>query len=141
VSRRPIAALVAGVAFIPGAAHAAGPSSAGGVKGSTASSVFKGARTFSSPASTSFKVQKATTATPHAAAATGTVIYPTDSTCTSETGRNGTSAEPYCDVQYAVNAALAGDTVDLQAGNGAGLGANESVTVSTSNISIVGTGT
>jgi hypothetical protein len=72
------------------------------------------------------------------AADAGTTIYATtgNSTCATDNG-NGTAASPYCRVQDAVNAAVPGDTVDVAGSMGSF--SIESVTVRTSDISIVGT--
>ena len=69
--------------------------------------------------------------------ASGTTIYVAIPAlaCATETG-TGTAANPYCKVQDGVNAAAAGDTVQVD--GSAGYSAQEAVTVTTSNISIVG---
>ena len=60
-----------------------------------------------------------------------------DTACTSTSG-DGTQANPYCSVQAAVDAAVAGDTVRIA--YSAFSTSRESVTVRTSGISLVGVG-
>lgn len=94
-------------------------------------------RTFSSPASNSVRSRRSLlhTVTPHTSG-TGSTIYVTAATsCSPQTG-DGSQANPYCDVQIAVNAAVSGDTVALT-GN---FTLTQSITVKTSGISIVGAG-
>lgn len=126
-----------GVALAPTLAQAATPSSAGGAKltpatTASASQLAKAAgfKTFSSPKSKSVRVQKSV-----AARATGTVIYATTSyPCT---GGDGSAAAPFCDLQSAVNAASPGDTIDVAGSQG--YFSQVPVTITTSNLTIVGT--
>jgi hypothetical protein len=97
---------------------------------------------FTSPASRSVRLQRTTgaattTAGPNVSAAGNSIYATTAQTCATETG-DGTQAHPYCLVQDAVNAAQPGDTVYVLNGNGNA--SPESVTVTTSDISIVGVG-
>ncbi|HTJ71622.1 MAG TPA: right-handed parallel beta-helix repeat-containing protein [Actinospica sp.] len=107
-----------------------------------------GSRTFSTPVSDSRRIESVATPSRSAVAArsaasnvvatSGTTIYATTSgTCSTETG-TGTQAAPYCKLQDAVNAASPGDTIDVSGTSGES--SSDSVTVKTSNISIVGVG-
>ena len=100
-------------------------------------------KTFSSPASKSVHLQKAALAAIKSAGAStaataGTTIYATTGAapCSTDTG-NGTQANPYCNVQDAVNAASPGDTIDIGGSTGSFDGAP--VTITTSDLTIVGT--
>ncbi|MFF2149640.1 right-handed parallel beta-helix repeat-containing protein, partial [Kitasatospora sp. NPDC058190] len=102
---------------------------------------------FSSPASNSVRLTPVPPAPSGAPAAPGPVTTGTGRTlyaafsgspCTNDTG-TGTQASPYCLLQDAVNAAQPGDTVDVLSSSGNS--SQESVTVRTSGISIVGIGT
>lgn len=154
-------ALAAAVAIIPGTAFAAGSASGKAktvpettAKPSTSTSAStsasaKALRTYASPASKSIRLQKpeitssAATGAGQSAkvtAATAATIYVaaySGATCTNGSGA-GTSATPYCSIQDAVDAAVSGDTVDVLGSQGSY--STESVTVSTSGISIVGVG-
>lgn len=101
-------------------------------------------RTFSSPASKSIRVREPRpeasqgAASKAATAASATTIYAAayfDATCSNGAGA-GTEADPFCSIQDAVNAAVSGDTVEILGDQG--YTSDESVTVSTSGISIVG---
>ncbi|MFE5582304.1 beta strand repeat-containing protein [Kitasatospora sp. NPDC056531] len=101
---------------------------------------------FSSPVSNSVRLTPLPPAPSGAPAAPGPVTTGTGRTlyasfagapCTQESG-TGTQASPYCLLQDAVNAAQPGDTVDVLSSTGSS--SQESVTVRTSGISIVGTG-
>jgi hypothetical protein len=144
--------IAAGIAFIPGAAHAADPAHALRASatsgGAALSSAVSGGKSFTSPAGKSLRLQQAqagtakrATAKSLAVTATGNAIYATTGafSCTTDTG-NGTQANPYCKVQDAVNVASPGDTVYV-IGTEIGSDSKETVTVSTSNITIAGTGT
>ncbi len=152
-----IAALAATLTIAPGVANAAGSAhgsttigkvSAGGVV--PVKPVPGAAAHFSSPAGKSFRAQAPALSTARSAAKqrtaaagtadAGTVIYATtaDYSCSPETG-DGTEANPYCQVQDAVDAAVPGDTVDVI--GSVGYSSPAPVTVTTSNISIVGIGT
>lgn len=146
-------ALAAGAALIPGTALAAGSAAAtpkampaaaaAGAPNQATKPAFK---TFSSPASKSIRSRdtasdgvrataKATSATP----AIDIYVAPYfDATCTNGTGA-GTEADPYCSIQDAVNAAVSGDTIGILAGDG--YFSTESVTISTSGLSLIGIGT
>jgi hypothetical protein len=152
--------LAAGVALVPGTASAAAPharahaaprtasaaATASSAASASASALRKAASsalpTFSSPASKSVREQApvARPAGGHASAAgtadSGRTIYATTDYCTVGTG-SGTSADPYCSVQLAVNAAAPGDTIDVT--GSIGHFSYTPVTVRTSGISIVGT--
>lgn len=137
-----------GLALAPCAAYGSAASQAGAVTRLTApsastqtlskagSSTFK---TFSSPASKSFRAQKAASHTlRNNIAPSGTTIYAsTIPGCVPATA-NGTQADPYCTIQLAVNAAVPGDTVDVL--GGIGYVDSTGVTVTTSDLSIVGIG-
>jgi hypothetical protein len=138
------AALAVGVALVPGLAQAAGTPQAEGAVPQTfaaahtsapASSAF---RTFSSPAAKSVRLPRAAAATRATAPATGTTIYAYSTpSCSTDPG-DGTQANPYCLIQDAVNVAAPGDTIDVL--GSVGYFSEESVTVRTSDISIVGIG-
>ena len=146
-----VAALAATVALAPGVANAAGPASASGTghgrafSGTPAKAPRSSAFThFSSPAAKSFRVQAPELSTVKSAvkqrtADTGTVIYASTASlgCSPETG-DGTQANPFCQVQDAVDAAVPGDTVDVL--GTIGYFSQMPVKVTTSNISIVGIG-
>jgi hypothetical protein len=150
-------ALAASVALIPGTAFAAGstsgkaktvPETTANPSTSTSASA-KALRTYASPASKSIRLQKpeitssaATGAgeTAQVTASSATTIYVaaySGAICTDGTGA-GTAATPWCSIQNAVDAAVSGDTVDVLGSQGSF--STESVTVSTSGISIVGVG-
>ena len=61
-----------------------------------------------------------------------------NATCAAGTG-TGAQASPYCSLQEAVNAAASGDTIDVSGSSDVSY--TTPVTVTTSNISIVGVGT
>ena len=69
----------------------------------------------------------------------GATIYVklANATCVAGTG-TGTQASPYCSLQDGVNAAAAGDTIDVSGSSSASY--TTPVTVTTSNVSIVGVG-
>ncbi|MFH9354116.1 PKD domain-containing protein, partial [Kitasatospora sp. NPDC017646] len=101
----------------------------------------------SSPASNSVRLTPVppssgapATPSPVTTPGTGRTLYAafSGSPCTTGTG-TGTQASPYCLLQDAVNAAQPGDTVDVLSSS-SGYSSQESVTVRTSGISIVGTG-
>ena len=104
--------------------------------------------TVSSPASKSRRLGSVAVTTRTSAKATsragaanaGATIYVklANATCAAGTGA-GTQASPYCSLQDAVNAAAAGDTIDVSGSSDSGY--TTPVTVTTSNISIVGVGT
>jgi hypothetical protein len=146
-----------GIGLAPAIAEAATPSSATGgahlIKSQSAatttavSAKATGFKTFHSPASAkSIRLQKsvAADATGHVAAraatatASGTTIYATtaDFNCSPDPG-TGTAASPYCDVQDAVNAASPGDTIDVDGSTG--YFSEQPVTITTSDLTIVGT--
>jgi len=144
-----------GIALAPALAEAATPSSASGASthqltsqstATDAAALAKAAgfKTYqSAPASKSIRLQKtvAADATGHASAsASGTTIYATtaEDSCTTDSG-TGTAANPYCKVQDAVNAASPGDTIDV-AGT-VGYSSQSPVTITTSDLTIVGTST
>ena len=139
-----------GIAFTPAFAQAATPTQAstshlaGSTSASTATSALSktaGLHTFSSPASKSVRLQKAAAvAKTSSSTSTGTTIYATtgDVGCSTDTG-TGTAANPYCNVQDAVNAASSGDTIDV-AGS-IGYFSQGAVTITTSDLTIVGTST
>lgn len=148
-------ALAAAAALIPGTAFAAGSSAAhakAAVPSVAAAAPTKDSapalRTFSSPASKSIRLREpaaeasqatASRASTTATATTATTIYAAayfDATCSNDAGA-GTEADPYCSIQDAVNAAVSGDTVEILS-TLEGYPSDESVTVSTSGISIVG---
>ena len=142
-----------GIALAPALAEAATPSSASGATAhqltsqSTATDAAAlakaaGFKTYhSAPASKSIRLQKSVAAdvTGHAATS-GATIYATtgDTSCSTDTG-TGTAANPYCEVQDAVNAAAPGDTIDV-AGT-VGYFSQSPVTITTSDLTIVGTST
>jgi hypothetical protein len=136
------------IAFLPGAAHAADSAHAlhagSASAGSALTSALNAGKTFNSPAGKSVREQRTGTAAAHtgikshAVPATGTTIYAATNGCSSETG-NGTQGSPYCLVQDAVNAASPGDTIDVAGYTGSM--SRETVTVSTSDLTIVGTST
>ena len=142
-----------GIALAPALAEAATPSSASGASthqltsqstATNAAALAKAAgfKTYkSAPASKSIRLQKTVGAdiTGHAAVS-GTTIYATTGVvnCSPDTG-TGTAANPYCDVQDAVNAASPGDTIDV-AGT-VGYSSQSPVTITTSDLTIVGTST
>lgn len=76
-----------------------------------------------------------------AAASADVTIYVADPSelCTSESGNDGSSAHPYCSIQDAVNAAAPGDTVSV-AGQGTAGYDYAGVTIKTSDLTLVGTG-
>ena len=146
-----------GIALSPVIAEAATPSSASGAPAhlittyaaADAATLAKAAgfKTYRSPsAAKSIRLQKtvAADATGHAtaraaaAASSGTTIYATtsDPTCSAGTG-TGTATDPYCDLQDAVNAASPGDTIDVA--GAVGYFSNSPVTITTSDLTIVGT--
>ena len=157
------AVFAAAVALTPGLAYAAAPAHSAAVPaiGHVVARTPKPAtpHTFSSPASKSIREQRPALASAKSAAgiaaatateATGassadtqattpTVIYATTGpvACAPDNG-TGTAAAPYCSVQDAVNAAAPGDTIDVQGSTG--YFSNSPVTVTTSDISIVGIG-
>lgn len=142
------------VALVPICADAATPSSSAGAKhlGTTRSAVTPtsslaqaaGFKTYSTPASKSVRLQKSVAAdmaraTSRIAATTtsGTTIYSqSGSSCATETG-DGTAANPYCNLQDAVNAASSGDTIDVSSEH-TGTG-SPAVTITTSGLTIIGT--
>ena len=108
----------------------------------TAGAAFK---KFASPANKSVHLPKAALAaisTAHTAATTGsgTTIYATtgDINCSPDTG-TGTAAEPYCNLQDAVDAAQSGDTIDVD--GSVGYSWDQPVTITTSDLTVVGTST
>ncbi|WP_441250627.1 hypothetical protein [Kitasatospora sp. McL0602] len=134
------ALFAAGLALIPAVGHAAdgGPAA---VQAPTASAGFEAARaaaleTFDSPAAKSYRTPKALTggALSSRAANSARTIVVSPRECQTDTG-TGTSAAPFCTVQHGVDAAQAGDTVQVLEGN-----LRESVTIHTSGISVVGAG-
>ena len=144
-----------GIALAPAIAEAATPTSASGATAhlitthstaADAASLAKAAgfKTYSSPKGKSIRLQKTVAADvsghANARAATGTTIYATtgDYNCSPDTG-TGTAADPYCDVQDAVDAASTGDTIDV-AGS-VGYSSQSPVTITTSDLTIVGTST
>ncbi|MBR7824766.1 right-handed parallel beta-helix repeat-containing protein [Actinospica sp. MGRD01-02] len=135
-----------GIAFTPALAQAATPAQTTGShlttthSASTAAENAAGLKTFSSPAKKSVRVQKAATAQATSATSTGTTIYATtgDFSCSTDTG-TGTSANPYCALQDAVNAASPGDTIDVE--GSVGYFSESPVTITTSDLTIVGTST
>jgi hypothetical protein len=152
--------LAATAALIPSTAFAAGPAAVSAsakrlsaVVDAPAASAGAHLKSFSSPASSSMRLQKpaiagaraaaahgSTTAKATGAAAAGSTIYVAAysyATCTNGTGA-GTETDPYCSIQDAVNAAVSGDTVDVLGSQG--YFSTEAVTISTSGISIVGVG-
>ena len=138
----PVAAIAVGAVFLPAYASAATAHRAPAAHGSTfatGAGAAPGFRTFSSPASKSVRVQKAATQPVRSrVSATGRTIYAAAAaSCTTDAG-DGTQANPYCNVQDAVNAAVSGDTVDVLTSF---YSFPTPVTVTTSGISIVGTGT
>lgn len=142
----PVAAIAAGAAFLPvNASAATTPASsrhapaAHGTTFTTGAGAAPEFKTYSSPATKSVRLQKGAAAPVKSrTAATGKTIYAdVYPNCTTETG-DGSQANPYCNLQDAVNAAVSGDTVDA-IGDGNGYFMN-TLTVTTSGISIVGVG-
>jgi hypothetical protein len=142
------ASIAAGIVLIPATAYAADPATTGRISPptgttSTVPSATSDAKGVNSPASKSVRARKPLATAAHgsvkslATTATGNTIYAKASFACTGTG-SGTQADPYCSVQTAVNAAQYGDTVDVIGASG--YFAEESVTVSTSNITIVGSG-
>ncbi|MEV4614363.1 right-handed parallel beta-helix repeat-containing protein [Kitasatospora sp. NPDC049258] len=101
-----------------------------------------GAKTFTSPASNSYRVQGQVAAAARSAAApfTGRTIYTVTRTiCTTDTG-TGTQAAPFCSLQHAVDAAVPGDAIRVD-GKDEGVSppsAMEAVVVRTSGLTITG---
>ncbi|MBR7833576.1 hypothetical protein KDL01_09885 [Actinospica durhamensis] len=148
---------MAGIGLVPSTAGAASsapadPVSASATSQTTATSLAAAAgfKTYSSPAGNTVRLQKSVwqDTTNHlavlrasastATAATGTIVYVTlpSAGCATDTG-DGSAASPYCNVQDAVNAAAAGDTVEVTAAGGEQA---STVTVTTSDLTIVGVG-
>ncbi|WP_329176350.1 right-handed parallel beta-helix repeat-containing protein [Streptomyces sp. NBC_01477] len=137
--------VAAGVALIPNVAQADSSPRAAHHTTAAATKTLSAATAprkhhFDTPAPRSARLQRA--ASPAAAVsakdATGTTIHVrTTPSCTSDTG-DGTQAAPYCLIQDAVDAAHPGDTVSVQ--NPSGVASPQTVTVTTSGISIVGVG-
>ena len=133
-----------GIALSPAIAEAATPSSASGATAhpiksqavdAAALAKAAGFKTYRSPASKSVKVERSATAD----ASSGTIIYATTgvpSNCSPDPG-TGTAANPYCDVQDAVNAASPGDTIDVAGVEG--YSSVDPVTITTSDLTIIGT--
>ncbi len=90
---------------------------------------------FSSPAKRSLRTQRAATAVRPADSTGNTIYVHTIGFCSPATG-TGTAADPYCHLQDAVDAAQPGDTIEVQGDSPS----QESVTVTTSDLSIVGVG-
>ncbi|MFD0571127.1 right-handed parallel beta-helix repeat-containing protein [Kitasatospora gansuensis] len=108
------AALAAGFAFLPGQAYAADPAPNAVQAPARSGWELPGAKTFTSPAGNSSRVQgeAAVAARSAAVPSTGRTIYVvTRTTCTS-TG-TGTQAAPFCSLQRGVDAAVPGDTVQV----------------------------
>ncbi|WP_329496733.1 right-handed parallel beta-helix repeat-containing protein [Kitasatospora herbaricolor] len=141
------AALAAGFAFLPGQAHAADPAP-NAVPNAVPAPAASGwelpdAKTFTSPASNSYRVQgqgAAVAARAAAAPSTGRTVYVlTRSTCATDTG-TGTQAAPFCSLQHGVDAAVPGDTVRVD-GKDEGTSpprTAENVVVRTSGLTITG---
>ena len=140
-----------GIALGPTLAQAATPAQAAGShltsnqSASKASANAAGLKTFSSSASKSVRLQQAAVSGgsqvgASTASTTGTTIYATTGVvgCSTDTG-TGTAASPYCKVQDAVNAASAGDTIDVA--GAVGYFSQSPVTITTSDLTIVGTST
>ncbi|MEV4560675.1 right-handed parallel beta-helix repeat-containing protein [Kitasatospora sp. NPDC049285] len=112
------AALAAGFAFLPGQAYAADPAPNAVPNAAQAPAQdgweLPGAKTFTSPASNSYRVQgQAVAARPAAVPSSGRTIYVlTHYGCTTDTG-TGTQAAPFCTVQRGVDAAVSGDTIQV----------------------------
>ncbi|MBS2965095.1 right-handed parallel beta-helix repeat-containing protein [Actinocrinis puniceicyclus] len=139
----PVAVIATGAAFFTAGASAATAQPAPTAPTAHGSTLAAGAtvapfRTFSSPASKSVRLRKPAATLVKSRTATGQTIYAdVYRNCTTETG-DGSQANPYCNLQDAVNAAVSGDTVDAL-GDGNGYFMN-TLTVATSGISIVGVG-
>ncbi|MEV8095807.1 right-handed parallel beta-helix repeat-containing protein [Kitasatospora sp. NPDC085879] len=139
------AVLAAGVALIPGPARAADSPRALNGSAATGGSAPVGAgnpafRTFSSPASKAVPAQRAALPgqgelKPRNTTAGRTVFV--DTYCYRTDG-DGTEANPYCDLQKAVDAAVAGDTIEI--GGAPGSIVEDTTVVRTSGISLVGVG-
>ena len=143
-----------GIALTPALAEASTPgaSAASSAARQTAKSVTPLSATadaafkkFASSADKSVHLPKAALAaidTAHAAASgeSGTTIYATtaDFNCSPDTG-TGTAADPYCNLQDAVDAAKSGDTIEVD--GSVGQFWNQPVTITTSNLSIIGIST
>ncbi|MER5641806.1 hypothetical protein ABT095_33320 [Kitasatospora sp. NPDC002227] len=135
------ALFTAGLALIPAVGHAAdrGPTAAQGQAGSAALAAARSAAldTFESPAKNSRRAPQASSAASpttgarsHAVAATGRTVYVLPRECQTDTG-TGEANAPFCTVQHGVDAAKAGDTVQIQANY-----FPESVTIRTSGITV-----
>ncbi|MFJ4675248.1 right-handed parallel beta-helix repeat-containing protein [Kitasatospora sp. NPDC088783] len=147
------AALAASVAFLPGAAHAADPAPNAGQAATPRGWEPEpaGAKTFTSPADKSFRLQEESpgtaTAKPAAAGAraaavpsTGRTVYVlTRAGCTTDRG-TGTQAAPFCTVQRAVDAAVPGDAIRVDGKDEGALPPSdtETVVVRTSGLTITG---
>ncbi|MEV8098293.1 right-handed parallel beta-helix repeat-containing protein [Kitasatospora sp. NPDC085879] len=136
------AALAAGFAFLPGRAYAADPVPNAVPAPARSGWELPGAKTFTSPAGNSSRVQGRAVVAARAAAvpSTGRTVYVlTRTTCTTDTG-TGTQAAPFCSLQHGVDAAVPGDTVRVD-GKDEGVsppGDMEAVVVRTSGLTLVG---
>lgn len=140
------AVLAAGFAFLPGQAYAAdpAPNAVSNAVPAPARSGWElaGAKTFTSTASNSYRVQGQSGVAARSAAApsTGRTVYVlTRTTCTTDTG-TGTQAAPFCSLQHGVDAAVSGDTVRVD-GKDEGVSpprTAENVVVRTSGLTITG---